>query len=205
MRSQGGATRQTGETLRDFYIRLQVMANELGKHKPTYKGLYDEMARLGLYYNLPPVFQTNITADELANGNKLLQKVMKLTKIYLASKLRDEDIYKEKPTTDVVNAVASSSPSVKANQIGPSKQWRDPRTYFVYRKPGHLSGNCYRRQGGSSKQSHQNQKQSWGWPDQRANVWDNWNQPGRPQCTNCGKIGHKTEACYVPPGNKKIN
>ncbi|KAK3868973.1 hypothetical protein Pcinc_025680 [Petrolisthes cinctipes] len=198
MKNLGEATRETGETLLYYYIRLHEMANELSKKKAAHSQAFQDMFLLRFYNALPPLFQNNITSDEMADGKKLLRKAMKLASTYPASMLRDEDVSKERATTERVHVVATPPQGATANQVSPNRQWKDSRTCFVCKKPGHIARNCYKRQNNSNWQAQQAQgryDQDWGWPTQNTGRWNsqgqynqgNRYQSNRPQCGNCGK------------------
>ncbi|KAK4304066.1 hypothetical protein Pmani_023980 [Petrolisthes manimaculis] len=221
MRNLGEATREIGETLRGYYIRLHDMYNELTKKQAAHSQVFKNMYLLRFYSALPPLFQNNITSDERADGTKLLRKAIKLAATYPASKLRDEDVSKEKATTERVHVVATPPQGAMANQASPNKHWKESRTCFVCKKPGHIARNCYKKQNNWNWQSRQEWQaqqtpqaqlaqrrydRDWGWPTQNTGRWNsqgNRYQSNRPQCGNCGKWGHETRVCYVAPDKKK--
>ncbi|KAK4327310.1 hypothetical protein Pmani_002251 [Petrolisthes manimaculis] len=210
MRNLGEATREIGETLRGYYIRLHDMYNELTKKQAAHSQVFKNMYLLRFYSALPPLFQNNITSDERADGTKLLRKAIKLAATYPASKLRDEDVSKEKATTERVHVVATPPQGAMANQASPNKHWKESRTCFVCKKPGHIARNCYKKQNNWNWQSRQEWQaqqtpqaqlaqrrydRDWGWPTQNTGRWNsqgNRYQSNRPQCGNCGKWGHET-------------
>ncbi|KAK4320571.1 hypothetical protein Pmani_008575 [Petrolisthes manimaculis] len=172
MKNLGEATRETGETLRSYYTSLHEMANELTKNKAAHSQVLKDIYLLRFYNALPPLFQNNITSDEMADGKKLLRKAIKLATTYPASKLRDEEVNKERATTQKIHVVVTPPHGATANQASLNKHWKESRTCFVCKKPGHNARNCYRKQNNSNWQSWQAQEtqkrydQDWGWPTQ---------------------------------------
>ncbi|KAK4300201.1 hypothetical protein Pmani_027589 [Petrolisthes manimaculis] len=99
----GEAKRGVGETLTDFFIRLDTVGGTLAEKSPTHKEVDTRLVANKFIKCLPLAFRTYIEEDDMKDPTKVFLKAMKLVNNNPQCKLSDADVYRE--TKQTVNVV----------------------------------------------------------------------------------------------------
>lgn len=111
--------RQTGETMPDFWVRLQKLHSALVKEQPESKRALQDDMLISYFTALPKHFQSSLTEEDMKKPDVVYAKSLKFIRNNPQLKLTQEDLIKEK--RQVVAAVSSPSSSRPPSFRPPSK------------------------------------------------------------------------------------
>jgi len=188
------ARRRPGETLRNFYVRLDTAYIHLSQKEPQFAPLYKKYFAARMISCFPAAFEYTLTQDEGKDPLKILNRGYEWVKAHPQTKLSDEEVVKEKHgafTVAAVNAHDSSPiPSSVSTQRPSNTQRMTPsraapraslpryRVVDCFRcgKLGHIARHC---QAGQSHGQPRMQP-----PSNNITCWV------------CGANGHKAADCF---------
>ena len=139
------ATRQPGETLTDFFVRLQAPILQLIKEEPEYKKSLENDLTSTFMLALPMHFRTYLTKEDLKVPTTVLEKALQFVHCNPQLKLRNEDIAKEtRQTVAMVTQAPDKRAYDKQQGARPKNNRAAGNTITCYRcqKQGHIARDC---------------------------------------------------------------
>ena len=117
------AQRKQGETLREFYTRLQLAYGGLTREQPTYRPLLRKYFADRLMECFPLPFRGILTQDEKKDPLKILIKGYEWAKNHPAAKLTDEEIFRDRRNKAIISLVEKTDPSEfkRENVLAPTR------------------------------------------------------------------------------------